>query len=456
MILLLLLGAAPAVSAADSGMEIDAGVLLSYSGSASSLTIPEGVNVIAPAAFEGNKKLTSVSLPSSLSTIGDRAFYNCTALTAVSGGGKVSGVGELAFTGTPWLESSVDRYFMLGTVLLWYNGTAASVSIPTACTAIAPYAFMKCTTIESFNAYDGLLSIGAGAFYNCTKLSAVTIPSSVSYIGAYAFDGTPFLNAQGEFPVLGDGVLVKYRGSDTDVTVPENVRRIASRAFGSSKLRSVTVPSTVYSIDPYAFADCTGLEEIAMTDGLVNIGDGAFSGCKSLSWLRTPVSLGYLGQYAFSGDSGLMGAGLTGDELTVSDNAFKGCTGLEYALLSEGVSEVNDSAFSGCTALDGVSISSGVSYIAPSAFSGCDGLTVSCEAGSYAASALAAYDTVTEKGNVGGDGELNILDVTTIQRYIAFLIPFTGAQAATADINYDGVIDIYDASHIQEVLAHLR
>ena len=450
---LLLLTALPVLSAsaAESDFVIEDGVLLSYRGSDTAVTVPEGVVSIADSAFENNQKITSVTLPSSLYTVGKNAFSGCAALSAVSGGQNVGEVGYRAFYGTPYFENSTARYLMLGTVLIWYNGTAESVSIPTACTAIAPYAFARCDTVTSFTAHEGLLTIGDGAFYQCGSLSEVQLPATLSEVGAYAFDGTPYLQSLGEYPTVGDGVLVKYQGSETDVVIPEGIRRISPRAFSSSKLSSVIIPDSVYSVDPYAFADCTGLTSVEFSDGLVNIGDGAFSGCKSLSTVRTPESLAYLGQYAFCGDTALESASLIGSGLTVSDNAFKDCTDLRYALLSNGAEQVNDNAFLNCTALNGISVGSTVKAFSGSALSGCKNVTVSCEKGSAAANA--GYKTDTLKGDVDNDQELTITDATGIQRRLVQLTDFTGLQAAKADLNYDGILDIFDASYIQLLLA---
>ncbi len=456
IIVLLTSAAVPSFSAADNGLTIEDGVLISYVGTSASLTVPEGVTAIAPRAFEGNTALASVTLPASLYTVGDMAFYNCSALSVVKGGTNVSLIGEKAFANTPWLDNSTDRYFMLGTVLLWYNGTAASVSIPTACTAVAPYAFMKCDTLSSFTAHDGLIGIGTGAFYNCSKLTEVNLPASVSDIGAYAFDGTPFIEASGDFVILGDGVLARYNGAESDVVIPDTVKRVSSRAFRSSKMNSVRIPPSVFSVDPYAFADCTGLEILDLSEGLINIGDGAFRGCKSLGEVTIPASLAYIGQYAFSGDSSLDHANLIGNGLTVSDNAFKNCDSMSYVLLSDSVEAVNGNAFKDCSALCGLSVSAATKNIASSAFSGCDAVTLSCEDGAYAGSGLNLPLSAYDKGDVDHDGVMTIVDASDIQMYLALLYSFSGEQAANAELDYDGIITINDALLIQQTLAHLR
>lgn len=442
------------VSAA-SEFDVQNGVLVKYNGTSSDVTIPSGVAAVGATAFMNNTAVRSVTLPSSVYTVGERAFYGCTALSTVSGGDNVNEVGDLAFQNTPYLNNSTAKYLMLGNVLLWYNGTAGSVTIPSRCTAVASYAFLRCTYLTSFTAYEGLISVGTGAFFDCSKLSSVNLPSTVSSVGAYAFDGTPYLSAFDTFAVDGDGVLIKYTGSASNVEIPYGVKRIAPHAFDSSKITSVTVPETVYAIDALAFADCTGLSEIDFSDGLVMIGDSAFRGCKSLTKLITPSTLSYIGQKAFTG-SALTGASLPGDNLTVSYNAFKGCESLTYVLLSDGVTAVYDNAFDGCKGLGGVSVPRDLTDISSASFSGCGNIILNCDPDAKAIFALSAYPANTLMGDVDSDDRLSIIDATHIQCFRAKLEDFSGAQTAAADINFDGEVNIIDAVDIQKRIAKIE
>ncbi len=447
-VLVLLSSVSFSALAAGAEFEVKDGVLVGYHGSAANVTVPSNVVSIGANAFKGNTALKSLSIPNSVYEIGEQAFYGCSSLAAVSGGDQVSRVGDLAFYGAPYVEQSTVKYLMLGHVLLWYNGTSQSVTIPSHCTAVAAYAFMKCDTLTSFTAYDGLLSIGTGAFYTCSRLTDVALPSTVSTVGAYAFDGTPYLDSLGDFATVGDQVLIKYNGGESAVTVPDGITRIASHAFSSSKLRSVTLPQSVYTIDDYAFADCVGLTEITLNEGLVTIGNGAFRGCKSLGTLVTPKSLRYIGQKAYSGSS-IASAVLTGSGLNVSYHAFQDCPALKYVLLSSDTEALYDNAFDNCSGLEGISIPPTLSEISSQALSNCPNVTVSCDENSRAQSALAVHRMNTVNGDCDSDRSLTVIDSSLIQYYIAGLMPLGGAQVAASDFNYDAVIDIRDAFWIQ-------
>ncbi|MBQ9472383.1 MAG: leucine-rich repeat protein [Ruminococcus sp.] len=442
-------------TAADSGFDIRDGVLVSYSGNSAEVTIPSSVKAVGARAFEGNKDITSLTVPSSVDSIGDKAFYGCSKLKTVKGGANITDAGVFAFNGTPYFEESTDEFLMLGKTLLWYNGDSLYVTLPSSCLSIAPYAFYRYSDLKMIRCSSELVSVGAGAFYDCGGLVSVDLPSSVSYIGAYAFDGTPFISSMGEFAVIGDGILVRYMGAETRVQVPEGVRRIAPFAFRSSKLASVSIPSSVYSIDPYAFADCVGLKAVDFSDGQVIIGDCAFRGCKKLSSLTTPSSLSYIGQHAFSG-AGLSDVRLLGTDLTVSDNAFKDCKSMRYALLSNGVTALYDGAFAGCSSIEGISIPSTASQVSTDALDGCDKVVVTCPVGSAAFSSLLSNEMNHIIGDADSDGELSVLDATAIQCYAAGIIAYNGAQAAASDFDFNGAIDIIDAADVQLSIAEIN
>jgi len=180
-------------------------------------------------------------------------------------------------------------------------------------TRIAPQAFVLNAGMTSVTIPSSVTSIGAGAFYNC-DLTSVTIPSGVTSIGIDTFHGCNRLS---------------------NVTIPSGVTSIGSSAFeGCTGLTSVTIPSSVISIGPFAFEDCTGLTSVTITSGVQFIEEGAFAGCTSLRTVTIPRSITKIETTAFGACTGLTRITFLGDAPVSSTTSFAGVTG--YGLYTLG------------------------------------------------------------------------------------------------------------------------
>ena len=97
------------------------------------------------------------------------------------------------------------------------------------------------------------------------------------------------------------GVLIKYRGKDKHVVVPDGVREIGRGAFKHCQtMVSISLPAGLVSIGARAFEECKQLTEITLPDGVMIIGASAFEECKSLKKIYIPNSVRVIGAYAFS------------------------------------------------------------------------------------------------------------------------------------------------------------
>jgi hypothetical protein len=131
-----------------------------------SVTLPKGLKKAGRGAFKGNSALKTVVIPEGCSVLGEEMFEECTALTAVT--------------------------------------------IPKSITSIPSDAFARCTGLKTLVLPDGLTEIagrnsGGGAFFACTALTSVTLPSTITTIGKTAFRACSAL---------------------TTVTIPDSVQRI--------------------------------------------------------------------------------------------------------------------------------------------------------------------------------------------------------------------------------------
>lgn len=100
--------------------------------------------------------------------------------------------------------------------------------------------------------------------------------------------------------VIRAGVLEKYTGSDTVVSIPDNVIAIGNEAFRNcTGLEDVSIPESVESIGSGAFQDCRKLKKVVFPKNLKEIGLSAFSNCYSLSEIYLPDSVTKIGGNAF-------------------------------------------------------------------------------------------------------------------------------------------------------------
>jgi hypothetical protein len=80
--------------------------------------------------------------------------------------------------------------------------------------------------------------------------------------------------------VIEDGVLIEYKGDDSDVVIPDSVTSIGDYAFENCEsLTNIEIPNSVTSIEKYAFWGCTSLTSIEIPNSVTSIGEGVFKRC---------------------------------------------------------------------------------------------------------------------------------------------------------------------------------
>ena len=288
------------------------------------------------------------------------------------------------YTGAVVIPSSVyydGRYFpvtYIGYKAFYDCSGLTSVNIPNSVTSIGDNAFSGCSGLTSVNIPGSVTSIDIYAFYNCTGLTSVTIPNSVTYIGGSVFEDCTGL---------------------TSVNIGNSVTEIYANAFsGCSRLTSVNIPNSVTNIDSNAFSGCSGLTSVNIGNSVTEIGDYAFSGCSGLTSVNIPNSVTDIYPYAFYDCSGLTSITIGNGVTSIGKSAFQECSSLTSVTIPNSVTSIGDGAFYGTgwykTQPDGilyldnwllgykrtkptgnVTINSGTRGIADKAFYGCSGLT---------------------------------------------------------------------------------
>ena len=160
------------------------------------------------------------------------------------------------------------------------------ITIPDSVASIGEYAFYGCTSLTEITIPDSVTSIGDCSFWGCTSLTEITLPDSVTYIGYKAFLDTPWLKIkQAENPlVIVNHILIDGTTCTGSVSIPSGVTSIGVWAFdGCISLTEITIPDSVTSIGGYAFKGCTSLTEITIPNSVVDIGESAFENCTNLT-----------------------------------------------------------------------------------------------------------------------------------------------------------------------------
>lgn len=126
--------------------------------------------------------------------------------------------------------------------------------------------------------------------------------------------------------VIEAGKLVRYRGADKNVTVPDTVEVIGKDAFEQNKnIERVVIPNSVKSIEPYAFWWCDNLHTVVLGTGLKEVGDYAFACCTGLQQMTIPKSVSTIGINAFSDCVNMKSITIPAETMYIHETAFENC-----------------------------------------------------------------------------------------------------------------------------------
>ena len=275
-----------------------------------------------------------------------------------------------------------------------YNGSGGDVEIPEALfnmsvVGIGKGAFQNCTILTSISIPRTVTKIGDNPFGGCTNLESITVDglnTSFSSSGGLLLNKSQTTLIQcpggvsGSFAVPGSvTIITNYAFYEcvqiTDVTIPSGVAGIGDYAFdGCSDLASLTISDTVAKIGQGAFYGCASLDGITIPNSVTSIGAGAFTDCTSLSSLAIPNSVTAIASQVFSGCTNLGKITIPNRVTSIGTYAFQNCSSLTNATIPSSVTSIGDYAFSGCVSLFTVSIPSQMTKVGNYVFSGCSNL----------------------------------------------------------------------------------
>lgn len=263
------------------------------------------------------------------------------------------------------------------------------ITLPSGVVQIDSYAFQSCSGLLNVSLPGTLTFIGYDAFYGCSGLASVVIPDSVTSMDYHAFENCSALQS---------------------VALSRNLTSIPSYCFnGCSSLQSIVFPAGLKSIGEYAFYDCTALADVVLPNGLTSIGSYAFYNCDSFTRFDIPATVESIGTHmiracdnlktitvaagnsnckvvnnclvSYSGSTllavpfGCATVDIPQGVTAIPESMFNNDDNLVSVTIPQGVTSIGSSAFYNCNKLAAVEIPVGCTMIGNEAFYACDSLT---------------------------------------------------------------------------------
>ena len=388
----------------ENGFAIHSGVLLSYTGEETTLTVPEGVvsiagdfsdtqfeevilpesvKILSDYAFYMQKALSRINFPSGLTYVGGYAFEQCKALTVAELPESVQYVGEGVFQNCFALTTSsipADTVYVGGSVFQgcseltkvtlgegittigddFFNGCykLPSIELPNSVTTIGEKAFGKCYDLTELNIPENVTSIGYEAFWYCWKLTSLTLPDGLKTLGEFAFNDCTSLE---------------------ELNIPDALESLSYYAFADTPWMKNQFDDNGYAIVNGWLLACNGPETtIVVPDSVDHIADYAFyqhRNRENVVSVTLPEKLDYLGHGAFCELSSLVSVTLPEGITFIGDSCFLDCFSLVSIDIPEGVTEINRYAFGMCGSLASVTLPDSLESIDSNAFYNCASLT---------------------------------------------------------------------------------
>ena len=178
---------------------------------------------------------------------------------------------------------------------------------------------------------EGITEIGDYAFFECTALTSVSLPNTLTKLDGWGAAAANVDKTYGCFQAC---------SALTTITLPDSLTEIESYVFnGCTALTKIVIPNNVTTIGKYAFFECSALERVTFGINVESIGDNCFrkSGLKRVYWNDKITSIP---NYAFF-QSGLVEIDIPDTITSIGTRAFADCTFLRSITVNNANTTLN-------------------------------------------------------------------------------------------------------------------
>ncbi len=351
-----------------------------YTSGCSTVVIADGVTSIGDYMFYRCTELTDIIIADSVTEIGNGAFYYCTGLAKITlpVSAKIYNSNEtflnciniktITFTkGNGSAQDYTTSSYNSGTTNYqytpWYKNQYATIVIDKDVTSLGYYTFYGCNNITDVyfmgditdwcnitfdDCYANPMHSGDNLYFNGELVTELTIPTTLTKIGSYAFCSCPYLTA-----AYFNGTPEQWRrinvGTGNDALINMLLFNDGNRSYhtpgtcgadigwimytdGELKLTGSGNMNTWASTNNVPWNKYKSqITSVTISDGITSIGAYAFYVCPNISVINLPDSIVRIGTYAFYGCTKLTAITLSKELNHVEKSAFGGCTKLEIA-----------------------------------------------------------------------------------------------------------------------------
>ena len=277
------------------------GGTFAYCSSLKNITIPDGVTTIGSSTFEGCSSLKSIIIPDSVTTIGSSTFEGCSSLKSMTIPNSVTTIGTRAFFKCSNLCDIVipNSVIEIGDHAFTDCTSLNSIILSDRLTCINKCTFRNCSKLKEIRIPNGVTGIGFGAFCDCTSLSTIEIPDGVISIGGDEFCPSYYHDNYYHDSSSGYIGVFSYCDNLRNVTIPNSVTVLGASAFRHCKnLENIVLSNNISNIEEFMFQNCYNLTSVTIPEGVRSIGDFVFDGC-NLASITIPSSVTSIGSYNF-------------------------------------------------------------------------------------------------------------------------------------------------------------